>query len=165
VSPSALELGPEHPLTGRRAGALADGPGELSVRIHLVQPQPQPILILVLSLAGTVAFGLSGWMAAVRARLDVFGVAVLAVVVALSGGIIRDLLIGRPPQAFRDWRYIAAAAATGLVCFFFWRTIERLHKAVQVFDALGLALFCVTGASAALAAGIGPALATVLGAI
>jgi uncharacterized membrane protein YeiH len=127
--------------------------------------QPQPTVIVVLSLAGTVAFGLSGGMAAVRARLDVFGVAVLAVVVGLSGGIIRDLLIGRPPQAFRDWRYIVAAAATGLVCFFLWRTIERLHKAVQVFDALGLALFCVTGASAALAAGIGPALATVLGAI
>src|SRR4051812_3020502 len=67
-----------------------------------------PTLILVLNLAGTFIFGLSGGLAAVRARLDLFGVVVLSGVVALAGGITRDLLIGTPPATFRDWRYLAA---------------------------------------------------------
>jgi uncharacterized membrane protein YeiH len=53
-------------------------------------------LLLVLNLAGTFAFGLSGGMAGVRARLDLFGVVVLAVVVGLAGGITRDLLDRHP---------------------------------------------------------------------
>jgi uncharacterized membrane protein YeiH len=76
------------------------------------------MLILVLNLAGTFVFGLSGGLAAVRARLDLFGVVVLAAVVGLAGGITRDVLIGTPPASFRDWRYLAAAATAGLVCFF-----------------------------------------------
>src|SRR4051812_7720967 len=55
-----------------------------------------PTLILALNLVGTFVFGLSGGLAAVRAKLDLFGVLVLAGVVGLAGGIIRDLLIGVP---------------------------------------------------------------------
>src|SRR6185312_3608589 len=77
-----------------------------------------PALILFLNLAGTFVFGLSGGLAAVRAHLDLFGVVVLSAVVGLAGGITRDLLIGTPPATFRDWRYLAAVAAAGLVCFF-----------------------------------------------
>lgn len=73
------------------------------------------MLLLVLNLAGTFAFGLSGGMAGVRARLDLFGVVVLAVVVGLAGGITRDLLIGVPPATIRDWRYLAVAGGAGLV--------------------------------------------------
>ncbi len=74
-----------------------------------------PTLLLVLSLAGTFVFGLSGGLAGVQKRLDAFGVVVLAVVVGLVGGITRDLLIGIPPQTFRDWRYLAVAGGAGLV--------------------------------------------------
>src|SRR5213592_4300774 len=77
-----------------------------------------PTLILALNLAGTFVFGLSGGLAAVRAKLDFFGVVVLAAVVGLAGGIVRDLLIGTPPATFRDWRYLAAAGAAGLTCYF-----------------------------------------------
>src|SRR5438309_12062188 len=77
-----------------------------------------PTLILGLNLAGTFVFGLSGGLAAVRAKLDLFGVVVLAAVVGLAGGITRDVLIGTPPATFRDWRYLAAAAAARIVCFF-----------------------------------------------
>ena len=69
-----------------------------------------PTLILVLNLTGTFVFGLSGGLAAVRGKLDLFGVVVLAAVVGLAGGITRDLLIGTPPATFRDWRYLAVAA-------------------------------------------------------
>src|SRR4051794_29321479 len=124
-----------------------------------------PTLILALNLAGTFVFGLSGGLAAVRAKLDLFGVVVLAGVVGLAGGIIRDLLIGTPPATFRDWRYLAAAAAAGLVCFFARPALERIQRSVLIFDAVGLGLFCVTGATKALDFRIGAVSAILLGAI
>jgi uncharacterized membrane protein YeiH len=124
-----------------------------------------PTLILVLNLVGTFIFGISGGLAAVRAKLDLFGVVVLSGVVALAGGITRDLLIGVPPATFRDWRYLAAAGAAGLVCFFWRPALDRIQQSVLVFDAFGLGLFCVTGATKALDFRLGPAPAILLGAI
>lgn len=124
-----------------------------------------PTLLLVLNLAGTFVFGVSGGLAAVRARLDMFGVVVLAAVVGLAGGITRDLLIGVPPQTFRDWRYLAAAASAGAVTLLAHSVLFRLERPVLVLDAGGLALFCVTGATAALAHGVEPLQAVVLGTI
>ena len=124
-----------------------------------------PTLLLVLNLAGTFVFGLSGGLAGVQARLDAFGVVVLAVTVGLAGGITRDVLIGIPPQTFRDWRYLAVAGGAGLVTFLAAPMLERLERPVLVFDAAGLALFCVTGASTALDHRVGAVSAVVLGAI
>ena len=84
-----------------------------------------PTLILVLNLVGTFIFGLSGGLAAVRAKLDLFGIVVLAGVVGLAGGIIRDLFIGVPPATFRDWRYLAAVGAAGALCFFAAAVLSR----------------------------------------
>ena len=86
-------------------------------------------------------------------------------VVALAGGVIRDLLIGTPPATFRDWRYLAAAGAAGLVTFAGRPLLERIWNAIQLLDAAGLALFCVTGAAKALEFRLGPAQAIILGAI
>ena len=124
-----------------------------------------PTLILVLNLAGTFVFGLSGGLAAVRGKLDMFGILVLSAVVGLAGGITRDLLIGVPPATFRDWRYLAAVGAAGLVCFFGRPALERYQRSVLVLDAFGLGLFCVTGATKALDFGVGAVPAVLLGAI
>jgi len=124
-----------------------------------------PDLILALNLAGTFVFGLSGGLAAVKARLDLFGIVVLSAVVGLAGGITRDLLIGTPPATFRDWKYLAVVGAAGVVCFFAGPLLERVQRSVLVFDAIGLSLFCVTGATKALDFGVGPAQAILLGAI
>jgi uncharacterized membrane protein YeiH len=130
-----------------------------------VIPGFDPTLILWLNLIGTFVFGLSGGLAAARAQLDLFGVIVLAGVVGLAGGITRDLLIGVPPATFRDWRYLAAVGAAGLVSFFAHTAVERAQRSVLVFDAIGLSVFCVTGASKALDFGVGPVPAVLLGAI
>ena len=122
-------------------------------------------ILLGLNLAATLVFGLSGGLAAVRARLDLVGVLVLAAVVALAGGVTRDVLIGVAPETFRDARYLAAAGVAGALCFFAHHVLERLHRAVLVFDAIGLSLFCVTGASKAIEFGLGPVQSTILGAI
>ena len=124
-----------------------------------------PTLLLVLNLAGTFVFGLSGGLAGVQKRLDVFGVVVLAVVVGLTGGITRDLLIGVPPATIRDWRYLAAARGAGLVTFLAHQALRELERPILILDAAGLALFCVTGASTALDYRMGAVEAVVLGAI
>jgi hypothetical protein len=95
------------------------------------------MLLLVLNLAGTFAFGLSGGMAGVRARLDLLGVVVLAVVVGLAGGITRDLLIGVPPATIRDWRYLAVAGGAGLVTFLAHPLLSRIRRPIDVLDAAG----------------------------
>jgi uncharacterized membrane protein YeiH len=122
-------------------------------------------LILILTIAGTFAFGLSGGLAGARRGLDLFGVAAVAVVGAMAGGVIRDLLIGVPPQGFRDWRYIISAAVAGLSCFVFYRLVDRLDRPTELFDALGLSLFCVVGTTAALADGVAPFQSAIVGAM
>lgn len=124
-----------------------------------------PTTVLILNLCGTFVFGLSGGLAGVRARLDPFGVVVLAAVVGLAGGITRDVLIGRPPSTFRDWRYLAVVGAAGVVSWVAAPALDRMQPAIDVADAAGLGLFSVTGASIALAYRLGPPEAVVLGAI
>jgi uncharacterized membrane protein YeiH len=121
-------------------------------------------LLVTFDLAGTFIFALSGAAAGVKKRLDLFGVLVLSFAAGNSGGIARDLLIGAvPPAAIRDWRYIAVSILAGLVTFCWYRFIDRLRSPVLVFDAAGLALFAVSGASKALAYDAGPVAATLLG--
>lgn len=121
-------------------------------------------LPLVLDLTGTFVFALSGALAGVRRQLDLFGVLVLSVAAANSGGITRDVLIGAiPPGAVSDWRYLGVSLFAGVITFYFSRLIVRLSNAVLLFDAAGLALFAVAGASKALAYGLDPVMAIVLG--
>lgn len=121
-------------------------------------------LLLAFDLIGTFVFALSGGTLAVRQRLDLFGVLVLSCAAAVSGGIVRDLLIGaHPPASLADWRYLVTAMAAGLVTFRWHEAIERLRNPVQLFDAAGLALFAVLGTGKALAFGLSPFAAMLLG--
>jgi uncharacterized membrane protein YeiH len=126
-----------------------------------------PTLLLVLDLAGTFVFALDGGLTALRAtRLDIVGVVTLAMITALGGGILRDLLIGAvPPATFDDWRYLTVASAGGLVAFALAGLPERLNLPINLLDAAGLSLFAVTGASKALDFGLGPGQAIILGAL
>jgi uncharacterized membrane protein YeiH len=123
-------------------------------------------VLLALDLLGTFAFALNGALTALRvARLDIVGIVTLGMITALGGGIIRDVLLDVPPATFNDWRYLAVAAAGGLIAFTFGRRLERLNTFITVLDAAGLSLFAVTGAGKALQLGLGPAQAVILGAI
>ena len=124
-----------------------------------------PTLVLVLNLLGTVAFALSGGLAGVRAGLDVFGVLVLAGSVGLAGGIVRDLLIGREPATFRDERFLLMVVAAGVIACVAHPLFARLERHVDIFDAAGLAIFCVTGTAIALQYHVQGPSAVLLGAI
>ena len=122
------------------------------------------LMLLVLDLLGTFVFALSGATAGVRRRLDLFGVLVLAFAAASSGGIARDVLIGAiPPAALSDWRYLAVSLLAGVLTFYRHSDIERLRSPVLMFDALGLAVFAVSGAEKALLYGLAPLMAALLG--
>jgi uncharacterized membrane protein YeiH len=127
-------------------------------------PVIQPTTVLVLDLCGTFVFALSGAMAAIKNRLDLFGVLVLSFAAANVGGITRDLLIGAvPPPGIADWRYIAVPILAGLATFYLGSIVDRLRSSVQIFDAGGLALFAVSGALKALHFRLGPVTAVLLG--
>lgn len=99
-----------------------------------------------LDLAGIFVFAISGALLAVRRNFDVFGIAVLAEVTGLGGGVFRDLVIGAvPPAAFTDLGYFLTPLLATVLVFFLHPVVERINKAVSVFDAAGLGLFCVTG--------------------
>lgn len=120
--------------------------------------------LVAFDLGGTFVFALSGAVAGVRYRLDLFGVLVLSFAAGNTGGIARDVMIGAvPPAAIRDWRYVAVSMLAGFLTFFWFRGIDRLKSAVLLFDAAGLALFAVSGAGKALAFHAPPVAAVLLG--
>ena len=122
------------------------------------------MLLLTLDLLGIFVFAVSGGLLAVRNRLDIVGVVVLAMVAGLGGGVIRDVLIGAvPPPALADWRYLVTPVVAGLVAFLWHPAVGRLEGVINVFDAAGLGMFAVAGALKAHEYGLGPVPAAVLG--
>ncbi len=127
-------------------------------------PNEYAATLVVLDLVGIFVFAVTGALVAVRKRLDLFAALVLAGVTGLGGGFIRDVLIGAtPPAALNDWRYVMIPVVAGLLTFAFHPTIGRLERVVTLFDAFGLALFCVTGALKAVDYGLGPVPAALMG--
>ena len=113
-------------------------------------------------IAGTVAFAVSGAMVSIEKRVDLFGVLFLGMITALGGGATRDVLMGRfPPALFTGAFYVIVAVVTAFFVFVLaWRLkiwyVQRealIEQINNVFDALGLGVFSVIGAEAAIAAG------------
>jgi uncharacterized membrane protein YeiH len=121
-------------------------------------------LLLTLDLAGTAVFAISGAAVGVKHRLDIFGVCVMAFVAGNAGGMLRDVLIGAvPPDALGGWRHVTISLLAGVVTFVWHPRLERLHTPVLIFDAAGLGLFSVSGTQKALAFGLSPLIAPLLG--
>jgi uncharacterized membrane protein YeiH len=126
--------------------------------------------LLVVSVVGTIAFALSGVMAAAEAEMDWLGAVVLAAVAAIGGGTVRDLLLGETPVFWVDdrWPLLAAlgTAAVALVMLRLRPSIDPRRTTLYVAtDAIGLGAFVVVGTSVALDAGTSYFVAAVLGVI
>lgn len=123
-------------------------------------------MLVTLDLVGIFVFALSGTSLAVRKRLDVVGAISLAIATGLAGGILRDVFLGdTPPLAFRDQRYLLVPLAAVIVTLVVPQLPARLQRPVIIFDAMGLALFAVVGATKAVEAGLGVFAATFIGAL
>jgi len=122
------------------------------------------VWLTVLDLGGTFVFAISGAAAAIKHRLDIFGVMVLAFAAGNAGGITRDVLIGAtPPAAITHLVYLGVSILAGFAVFFWDPLVARLSQVVLWFDAVGLAFFAVAGAEKALVYGLSPVMAALLG--
>ncbi|UIX30602.1 MULTISPECIES: trimeric intracellular cation channel family protein [Streptomyces] len=130
----------------------------------MIQQLFSPSVQHTLDLVGIFVFAISGALLAVRKNFDVFGIAVLAEVTALGGGLLRDVVIGAvPPAAFTDLGYFLTPLLAALLVFFLHPEVERIQVGVNVFDAAGLGLFCVTGTVKAYDYGLGLTASAALG--
>jgi len=123
---------------------------------------------VVLEVVGTMAFAISGVMAAARAGMDWLGAVVLAIAVAIGGGTVRDVLLGRLPVAWLEtvWPVLLAigTAAVMLVVLRIWpRAHLEAARPILVADAAGLSAFVIVGTQIGLAATLTPVLAVMLG--
>jgi uncharacterized membrane protein YeiH len=125
---------------------------------------------LVLEYVGTAAYAVSGATVAIRAGMDWLGVSVLAVVAAVGGGTVRDLLVGRFPVGWMQhpWPvWLALGTAAVIIAEAYWhpRRAPDSLSVVLIADAAGLAAFAVTGSLLALAAGLSSPVAVLLGVV
>ncbi len=116
-------------------------------------------IMFILELIGAAAFAVSGAMAAIKKEADIFGVLFLAVTTALGGGVIRDVLIGKiPPVMFVSYWYLLISVVAALAVFVdaYLRSEkyklhqDKLDAVNNIFDAIGLAVFTVSGMDAAM---------------
>ncbi|NEA48396.1 trimeric intracellular cation channel family protein [Streptomyces sp. SID10815] len=130
----------------------------------MLQQLFSPSVQHTVDMVGIFVFAISGALLAVRKNFDVFGIAVLAEVTALGGGLFRDIVIGAvPPAAFTDLGYFLTPLLATVVVFFLHPHVERIQRAVYVFDAAGLGLFCVSGTTKAYDYGLGLTSSATLG--
>ncbi|NLL52747.1 MAG: trimeric intracellular cation channel family protein [Peptococcaceae bacterium] len=122
------------------------------------------LLFFILQDIGTVAFALSGAMAAIQRELDVLGIVILGVITALGGGVVRDILLGiTPPLMFENYHFLAVALVTSLLVY----ALESLSSKyldkyrhsylplINLADAVGLGVFTVVGVNTAFLYGYG----------
>ena len=125
-------------------------------------------LRLILEVAATVAFALSGVMAAARKRLDAVGVCVVAFVAAFGGGTLRDLLLDQRPFFWiRHTEFVwgILALCIGAMLFMRQRHFEPTERAMLLPDAIGLGLFAAVGVDIATAIGMPPIISVMMGVI
>lgn len=120
------------------------------------------LVLTILDYVGTFAFAISGALKAVRREMDLFGLVVLALVTAIGGGTIRDVMLGLRPFWFSDVNYTLLALLAAAVVFALYRFVSRRETVLLWFDAVGLGAFTVIGASKAMAHGLGPVPTVVL---
>jgi uncharacterized membrane protein YeiH len=118
----------------------------------------------VLELLGVAVFAVSGVLAAGRKGLDALGVAVIAVVTAIGGGTLRDILLDRHPIFWiSDTTYLWVILAATAVTLGYVRLWIATRRALLVADALGLAFFTIAGAQIAQQAGVSDFVAVLMG--
>lgn len=123
-------------------------------------------LIDFFSFAGTFLFAVSGALAAMEKKLDVFGAFVIALATAVGGGTFRDLLIGKQPVIWltNTW-YLVLIAVAVPVSHIFKGSFQKMRRSMFLFDSMGIGLFTILGMERTLAVGLSPMAAVLMGAV
>lgn len=107
-----------------------------------------PLLIQVLDLFGTTAFAVTGAFKAIEHKSDIVGIIILATITGVAGGVIRDLVFGKiPPLAIVNPLYVIITVAAGVAMFFLYRVLKKHWNLFLKFDAIGLGVFTIIGAT------------------
>ena len=121
-------------------------------------------LFLFLDYAGTLVFAISGALAAMNHRFDPFGVVILALVTAIGGGTLRDVMIGNTPVGWMiHVEYLLIIILGAMIAMIFRDKINYLRKTIFLFDAIGLSIFTITGVEIGLDAQLHPIVCVILG--
>lgn len=118
-------------------------------------------MLAIVNLLGTVAFALAGYLVGVRKKLDLLGIAVLATLTAVGGGILRDAMLVRRPLVFTTTGafyanapfLIAATVAVAFVLRVHRLGDGNLARLYTVSDSMGLVAFAMAGADAGVSSG------------
>ena len=105
-------------------------------------------LIYVFDLFGTMAFAVTGAFKAIEHKSDIVGIIILSIITGVAGGTIRDIIIGRfPPNSISDPTYVGISVASGVALFFLYPHLQKHWNLFLKFDAIGLGVFSITGAT------------------
>ena len=106
------------------------------------------LLIQLLDLFGSMAFAVTGAFRAIEHGSDIVGAIILATITGVAGGILRDIVFGRiPPLAIANPLYLTITVTTAVVLFFLYRILKKHRNLFLKFDAIGLGVFTVIGAT------------------
>jgi len=123
-------------------------------------------MLHIVDLCGVAVFAVTGALVAGRKRMDIFGVIVLAIVTALGGGTTRDIILGAYPVFWiTSPNYVLIALAAAIFTIIIVRFFKIPQNILLIADAIGLAIFTVTGTEKALAMDINPGIAIAMGLI
>lgn len=102
-------------------------------------------IIILLDILGTVSFSISGVLTALKKRLDLFGVFIIAFVTAVGGGTLRDVLLDAPIVWMRDLTYVYVIIGSAIAALIFRKKLGYVRKSLFLFDTIGIALYTVVG--------------------
>jgi uncharacterized membrane protein YeiH len=121
------------------------------------------VLQTILNYVGIAVFASSGAMVGVRKGFDLFGIATLGVLTGVGGGVLRDLLLDRPPYSIQHWPNITVAMLAVAIATPLAHLVLRMKAAILVLDAIGMGFFATSGAAIAVDAGAGWFAAGIIG--
>lgn len=105
-------------------------------------------LIYGFDLFGTMAFAVTGAFKAIEHKSDIVGIIILSIITGVAGGTIRDVVIGRfPPNSISDPFYVLVCVASGVTLFFLHPHLKKHWNVFLKFDAIGIGVFSITGAT------------------
>ena len=104
--------------------------------------------IYVLDLFGTMAFAVTGAIKAIEHKADIVGIIILATITGVAGGTIRDVIFGKTlPNSLIDPTYVIITVISAIVLFLLYSKMKKHWNVFLKFDAVGLGVFTVIGAT------------------